>query len=183
MSLKSQADKIKEVVTIEDAARHYGLEITYKGFMHCPMRNHTTDKTASLKVYTGDRPQKFYCFGCHAHGTVIDFVAGFFGITTKQAISRIWADFSMGPVSKSQDAGANFARLMEERRERQRKEDALYREYLEKVELFRFYWECLKYFQPVRTGDEVYYHPFYVEAVKNISYVEDWLDEYMNREK
>ena len=42
------------------------------------------------------------------------------------------------------------------------------------------YWkEAAEVFQPVRTGDNAYYHPLYIEAVKRLPYIEHWLDEFI----
>ena len=37
----------------------------------CPLHS---EKTASFRINMGDRAGHFYCFGCHAHGNIFDFV-------------------------------------------------------------------------------------------------------------
>ena len=34
---------------------------------------------------------------------------------------------------------------------------------------------------PVRQGDDAYYHPLYVEAVKRLPYIEYWLDDFIEK--
>ena len=54
---------------------------------NCPFHE---DHNPSLKL---DR--HFYCFGCHAHGDVIDFVSQLFGVGRYNAAQRIAADFGI----------------------------------------------------------------------------------------
>ena len=63
--------RIKEVVTALDAAQMYGLNVRSNDMTNCPFHE---DHNPSLKL---DR--HFYCFGCHVHGDVIDFVSRLFG--------------------------------------------------------------------------------------------------------
>ena len=64
--------RIKDTVTALDAAQMYGLNVRSNGMTNCPFHE---DHNPSLKL---DR--RFYCFGCHAHGDVIDFVSRLFGM-------------------------------------------------------------------------------------------------------
>ena len=69
------AEIIKQSLSMQEVAEKYGFYPNRAGFIQCPF--HTGDHTASLKVY----PEKgggFYCFGCKAHGSVIDFVMRLF---------------------------------------------------------------------------------------------------------
>ena len=59
--------RIKETVTALDAAQMCGLNVRSNGMTNCPFHE---DHTPSLKL-----DKHFYCFGCHAHGDVIDFVS------------------------------------------------------------------------------------------------------------
>ena len=58
--------EIKRTVPPIEAAQRYGT--VKHGFMRCPFH---ADRTPSLKLY-GDH---FHCFGCGAHGDVIDLTA------------------------------------------------------------------------------------------------------------
>ena len=147
---------------------YYGIELDRSGFCKCFL---TGERTASLKVYDGDRG--WYCFGCHAHGSVIDFVMQYFGLTFQDAISKINSDFSLGlPIGER--ISLRQRREMEHRqRERQEERDREQRE-LERLECE--YWAAFDLWQKYDTNKREYspkslsedFHPLYVEAVKNI---------------
>lgn len=87
------ADEIKTRVSMRDACDAYGLTVNRMGFACCPFHG---EKTPSMKIYDGDRG--FYCFGCGAHGDVIDFVAKYYGIDFLSAAKKINDDLSLGLV-------------------------------------------------------------------------------------
>ena len=70
-----------------EAAQRYGT--VKHGFMCCPFH---ADRTPSLKLY-GDH---FHCFGCGAHGDVIDLTAGLLGCSKGEVARRLEADFGYG---------------------------------------------------------------------------------------
>ena len=80
-------NKIKQTVPLIEAARRYGS--VKHGFMRCPFHS---DRTPSLKLY-GDH---FHCFGCGAHGDVIDLAAALLGCSKPEAARRLEADFGYG---------------------------------------------------------------------------------------
>lgn len=80
---------VKDLVPMVDAARLYGYEPNRADFIRCPFHN---ERTASLKLY--DR--SFHCFGCGAHGSVIDFVVLLFGLDPLAATRRLNEDFKLG---------------------------------------------------------------------------------------
>lgn len=82
-------DNVKAMVPMVDATKLYGYEPNRSGYIRCPFHN---EKTASMKLYYRD----FYCFGCGAHGTVIDFVALLFGLDPIGAVKRLNEDFKLG---------------------------------------------------------------------------------------
>ena len=61
---------LKRAEPLDEAAERYGT--VRRGFMLCPFH---ADKVPSLKLY-GDH---FHCFGCGAHGDVVDLAAGLLG--------------------------------------------------------------------------------------------------------
>ena len=81
---------VKDLVPIAEAVRLYGYEPSRSGFICCPFHN---EKTASLKLYDNG---SFYCFGCGAHGTVIDFAAKLFNLRPLDAVKRLNEDFRLG---------------------------------------------------------------------------------------
>lgn len=80
-------NKIKRTISPIEAARRYGT--VKQGFMRCPFH---ADRTPSLKLYGN----YFHCFGCGAHGDVIDLTAGLLGFSKPEAAMRLEADFGYG---------------------------------------------------------------------------------------
>lgn len=73
------------------AAERYGLYIARGGYISCPFH---AEKTPSLKLY--DTPGRgFYCFGCGAGGSVIDFAMQLFGLDFRAATVRLASDFGI----------------------------------------------------------------------------------------
>lgn len=85
------AKLIKESLDTRQVIEYYGYKVNRQGFMRCPLHN---EKSASFKVYSGDRG--WNCYGCGKHGSIIDFVMNVFGLTLSQAILRLNYDFNLG---------------------------------------------------------------------------------------
>lgn len=81
---------VKDQVSAREAAEKYGLTVNRSGFTPCPFHG---EDTPSLKLYPGNRG--FYCFGCHASGSVIDFTAQLLGLDALGAVRRLNDDFSL----------------------------------------------------------------------------------------
>ena len=85
-------ETIKAAVSVPQAAAHYGMKI---------QRNHLTcccfhdDHHPSMKL----NYDYFYCFGCLAHGDVIDLVAQLHRESHYAAVLRISHDFVIDPNS------------------------------------------------------------------------------------
>ena len=82
-------ETIKAAVSTKEAAERYGLEVNAHGMALCPFH---TDHRPSLKL-----DERFYCFGCHTSGDVIDFTAKLFGISPKDAAQKLAGDFGITP--------------------------------------------------------------------------------------
>ena len=78
---------LKRAVPLDEAAERYGT--VRCGFMLCPFH---ADRVPSLKLY-GDH---FHCFGCGAHGDVVDLTAGLLGCSKAEAARRLLEDFGQG---------------------------------------------------------------------------------------
>lgn len=83
-------DIVKQSVSAIDVARHYGYEPTRAGFIPCPFH---MDKSPSLKLYPGTGG--WFCFGCGAGGSVVDFVAGVFNMPARDAAEKMIEDFGL----------------------------------------------------------------------------------------
>ena len=82
---------VKAAVTARQAAEHYGLKVSRNGMTCCPFHE---DKHPSMKV-----DERYYCFGCHETGDVIDFTAKLFSLTAYEAAKKLAYDFLIDPNS------------------------------------------------------------------------------------
>ena len=73
--------EIKSMLSMQEVARFYGLEMNRAGMACYPFHN---DKNPSLKVYD----DHFYCFGCGATGDQTGFVAKLYGLRQIEAAKR-----------------------------------------------------------------------------------------------
>jgi len=83
---------VKSSISTKQAAEHYGVKLNSGGFTRCPFHE---DGVPSFKVYDDG----FYCFGCHEHGDVIDFVSKLFGLDAREAAEKLAADFGISDSS------------------------------------------------------------------------------------
>ena len=74
--------QIKMAVSVKEAAEYYGLEVNRGNMVCCPFH---ADRTPSMKL----NEDYFYCFGCGAHGDVIDLVVKLFNLSSYDAAKNI----------------------------------------------------------------------------------------------
>lgn len=86
-----KCETIKSSINLRDAVVKYGFEPNRQGFICCPFHR---ENTPSLKIYSNGRG--WVCFGCHAGGTLIDFVSKLFNLSITESIARIDSDFGLG---------------------------------------------------------------------------------------
>ena len=82
---------VKAAITTRQAAETYGLKVSRNGMTCCPFHD---DRHPSMKV-----DERYYCFGCHETGDVIDFTARLFGLTPYEAAQKLAHDFHLDPNS------------------------------------------------------------------------------------
>lgn len=150
--------RIKQTVTTRQAAERYGLSANRSGMVRCPFH---ADHNPSMKV-----DDRFYCFGCHATGDVIDFTARLFGISLKDAAEKLAGDFGINPRPPAQSDGPNFH--AEPSHDRERLCICVLREYLRHLRIWQ-----LRY-RPEKPGDK--FHPRFAEAMKALPTVNHLLD-------
>ena len=80
-------EAVKNIVTTRQAAEYYGIKVTGRGMAHCPFHH---DRHPSMKL-----DQRFHCFGCQADGDVLDFVAGYFSLSVREAALKLADDFGI----------------------------------------------------------------------------------------
>lgn len=80
--------QIKMAVPVKEAAEYYGLEVNRGNMVCCPFH---ADRTPSMKL----NEDYFYCFGCGAHGDVINLAARLFGLSGYDAAKKLAVDFGI----------------------------------------------------------------------------------------
>ena len=117
MDARTLADSIKTAVTAREAATRYGFTPDRHGKLCCPFHS---EKTPSMIVRNDARG--FVCFGCHANGSVIDFVCKLFDISFIEACRKINSDFGLNlPIDKPATASDRRAAFdIEQKREAER---------------------------------------------------------------
>lgn len=81
---------VKSAITVPQAAAFYGMQVRHNGMTRCPFHE---DRTPSMKL----NDTYYYCFGCGAHGDVIDLTAKLFGLNVRQAAEKLAGDFGLSP--------------------------------------------------------------------------------------
>lgn len=158
--------QLKERLTMDEVARHYGFTPNRSGFMRCPFHR---EKTGSMKIYPDDSGGHWHCFGCGKGGSVIDFVMQLYGISFRQACLRLNVDFGLGLADQRPDPSARSAAL-EKRRREQALRQKLEAEHSALAAEHCYWWQAQILFRPdPATG---FVHPLYAEAVKKLPALE-----------
>lgn len=163
------ASEIKSMVTMPEMMRHYGFELDRSGFCKCPLHS---EKSGSFKAYPGNRG--FSCFGCGAHGSVIDFVMLYFGLSFKDALAKINEDFSLGlPIGEKLDRRKQLEMNRQafirkrEMNAKKAEQEMLENDYLAAFEEWKRLDTNKRKYAPETQTEPL--HPLFVEALKNIS--------------
>lgn len=109
-------DKAKTISALEAAERYTSATITRKGrksWCACPLH---TEATPSC---TFNENGTFYCFGCHAGGTSIDFVMRLLDLSALEAARKICADFGL---SEDEPTASDRQRIDHQKKIRQARE-------------------------------------------------------------
>ena len=170
---------IKAAVTTRQAAEHYGLQVSTSGMTCCPFHE---DKHPSMKV-----DARYYCFGCHETGDVINFTAGLFHTSQYEAARKLADDFHIDismcdhpPGKKSKSRSVPFkpdleglsAKLAEIQANAVKKErESWFKEantILAQYRLLLYDWQ--EQFAPQNEDEE--WHPLFIESCTQIEYVD-----------
>lgn len=126
-----------------------------------------------MKVYKGNGG--YHCFGCGAHGSIIDFVMQYFGLNFHDAIIKINTDFSLGlpigeRISLRQRREMEHRQMerQEERNREQRERERLEGEYWAAFDVWKKYDTNKREYAPKSHGED--FHPLFVEALKNLDH-------------
>lgn len=102
---------IKARCDCRDVARMLGLQPTKQDKIPCFL--HQGDTNASMQLYF----DHYYCFGCQAHGDVIDLVSKYLGRDAKASAEWLCGAFAFPPIPSSPPQGGekreNFNRKRE----------------------------------------------------------------------
>ena len=163
------ASEIRNRLDTQEVFSYYGLHPNRSGFVCCFSHN---EKTPSMKVYKGNGG--YHCFGCGAHGSIIDFVMQYFGLSFKEAIIKINEDFSLGlPIDEKLDRRKHLE-MQKQAFLRKREMDA---RKAKQEELEKAYWAAFDEWKMLDDNKRNYapksptdpLHPLFVEALKNIA--------------
>lgn len=101
--------EVRERVSAQDAARHYGAEFDRRGWCRCPFHD---DRHASMSFKNG----RFRCWSCNVSGDAVDFTARLFGLGPMAAVRKLNDDFCLGlPLDKPPDVAAVRRRQQDQR--------------------------------------------------------------------
>lgn len=165
---------IKNSLSMQDVSEWYGYIPNHAGFIHCPFHD---EKTASMKIYSGDRG--YYCYGCGESGDVISFVQHLFDLSFKDTLRKIDEDFNLkifddktlSEIRRFQYIQKSY-NAKKQRQKRQRE--------LSEIEYWAVFdeWKRLddnkRKYAPKSSEEEL--HPLFVEALQKLAYQEHLLD-------
>lgn len=164
--------KIKDTLTMRDVLERYNYDVNRNGFVCCPFHS---EKTPSMKIYKTD----YHCFGCQEHGDVITFVQKLFGLSFKDTLRKIDADFGLniyGDHTFEELRQSHFQqRALQAKREfeKQRKKKAE-DEYWEVFGELKRLDDNYRNYKPKSSDDEL--HPLFVESLQKMDYQKHLLE-------
>ena len=153
--------KLKEKVSVRDYAESIGYEISGNGMIRCPFHN---DRTPSMKI----DESHYHCFGCGAHGDVIDFVAGLNGISNGAAVKRLMDELELDSDEYTRDEKTSPVMKKESLRDWLNNTAAYY------IALEKEMKKCIDELRPKESDEQL--HPLYAYAVRNIGYISYLID-------
>ena len=157
--------QVKNSLNIIDVLGYYGISVNSRGFVSCPFHQ---ENTPSFKVYS----DSFYCFGCGAGGTVIDFVVKYFNLTNIDAVRKLNDDFRLNLISTKIHGWANYPPIRENKN--------LVENFVawEKQAFITIssYFKALRFWGEQIFINHVEYFEKYLPEVENIVFVETLLD-------
>lgn len=168
---------IRSTLTMAEVADKYGLSVNRAEFCKCPFHGNGTERTASMKIYPGQRG--FYCHSCHTGGSVIDFVMKFFDLPFREAVKKINADFGLG-LSMEKPSREEINRLaiqQAQRREEQRRKEAVKARLEAKATVTQWILSGLEQDTGYWRGVQAEYPPELIDAEKGLYYVPPVWDE------
>lgn len=167
------ADKfqiIKSQISLLQAIEYYGLNPIKKGSRYwilCPFH---ADKNPSMAIYD----EAYHCYGCQAHGDVIDFTARYFNLTPLEAVEKLSYDFGIPLL------GIKPNKKIQKKIIQRQKIDKLYKGYIQKSnEIYDYLCKLNQLYtkikQAIETPEDMDI-PEFVEACHMQDIVQYWID-------
>lgn len=175
----NNAEIIKERIRMTDVISFYGFHPNRSGYICCPFHQ---EKTPSLKIYPGG--QGWYCYGCGAGGSVIDFVMKLFHVNFSAAIAKLDSDFNLG-LQTGPLTLRDKQRLTEKQAEIKQKrncEEIARRQYEIMYRMMAAKYRHLSHIQPPK-NPEAPPSKEWIEALQQLDYLDWWLNEYNHFER
>lgn len=160
--------KIKESLNMVEVANYYGFKINHSCFISCIFHN---ERTPSMRLYKNN----FHCFGCCAHGDIIDFVGKVFSLDPYDAAQKLASDFGILNDYNyiSSKATSKIKRVNTEQKivRSTEQEQQTYQLLLE----YRHYLQYFKQkFAPKNAKEDI--HHFFIERINQLDLIEMYLD-------
>ncbi len=150
-------ESVKHSITTRQAAEAFGLSVNRNGMTLCPFHQ---DTRPSLLL-----DKRYYCFGCHATGDVIDFTARLHGISSAAAakkLAELFGEFSETVSCSHSKADSNMEPFCL----------GILRRYLRLLRIWRLRYE------PQQPGEPL--HDRFVESCRMTAMVDHLLDELLD---
>ena len=85
--IKESINKIKSKSDLITILNYYGIHLNKSNMAKCPFHN---EKTASLSIKEEGNKAIYHCFGCNAHGDIIDFIREKEGLEPLHAVKKAY---------------------------------------------------------------------------------------------
>lgn len=113
--LDERPDDLRDIPTQTWVQALTGEEVPHGGFIPCPLPGHEGERTASFKVYEGDKG--VWCFGCQRGGDIYAFAQELWGCDFKEARHRLAEQFqTIAPQAAEQSALTDAKQRLQEAR-------------------------------------------------------------------
>lgn len=155
-------DEVKQSYTMQDILNRYGLQADKRGFLNCPFHS---EKTNSLRIYK----KSFYCYGCGAGNSIIDFVMLMEKCSFADAIKKLGGDEQISFSAKRKLFKKQ--RIAENQETQRKKRDELYWSLM--TEWFMLN-KIKQEFKPAPDNDTP--HPLFLQALITMPQIEQQLD-------
>ena len=157
---------IKDSVSVPDAAGYYGID-TKHDMCRCIFHE---DRHPSMKLYL----KNYFCFGCGAHGDVIDLVQAIFNEKPVDAAKRINADFGLGLDTGQPPDFERINRIRQQQLERKQFREWAAAAFRTVNEYHRLLEDWKRVYAPENADMPI--HPLFLESLNNKDHADYLLD-------